>query len=90
VQFEHREVMHGAVQDFPHALSLEPDFVGAVFTTEDGFQSWHIEHGAGSIDETLIDLVKFTAAPEQEVTTVFKLIGAIGVPKLGELLFLAG
>jgi len=58
-----------------------------VLATEDGFKSRHIQQVAGSIDETLKDLVKLMTALEQQVATVFKLIGAIGITKLRTLLF---
>jgi len=37
VDFEHREVMHGAIQDFFQPIGFDPRFVGTMFASEDGF-----------------------------------------------------
>ena len=89
VQFEHCEIMHGAVQDFLHASGLAPVPLGPVFTTENRCESGHIQEFSGPVDQPLIDLVELTAAFEQQVAAVFKLRRTVGISKLGALLCFA-
>ena len=49
-------------EDFFQAIGFDSGFVGTVLASENGFESRYIQQVAGSIDETLIDLVKLTAA----------------------------
>jgi hypothetical protein len=81
VDFERKiskvELEHGKVESrsFDNPLKTgwsAPDargVSGAIFPTENGLELVHIQHAAGTVNETLKDLVKHSAAGEQKIST---------------------
>jgi hypothetical protein len=87
VQLENRQVVNGAFQHFLQSPAPSGGFVGTTFATEDGFEPGYIQEPTGAINEPLVELVHFTTPLKEQIAAVLQLIGAIGITKLGALLF---
>src|SRR5215469_2569466 len=81
--------MDRAIQDFLQSPAPGTGLIGTSFATENGFEPWHIQQPAGALNEPLIDLIQAPPIFEDQVAAVFKLARAIGVAKIGALLFIA-
>lgn len=87
MEFEHRQVVNRALEDFFQPPAARGFFVRTTFSAEDGFEPWHIQQLPSAINEALIEFLHFSPALKEQIAAVLHLIAAIRVTELRALLF---